>query len=263
MAKYNMITHSVKYNVSRYRVLYNIVFYISALFFAHTQSYAGDAAQLYFIGFSEDGNYLAFEQYGISDGSGFAYSEIITVNVPDNSFAYPAVTHYAEEDMSLGSTRDHAMTSAQSKLDALAIIKGNTGQHVIHHPMSDLEVDPKYVRFYEWTVAIPGLSSFREYTLTLNEIEVSSGNDGHGYVYGLPKMLELILGTTSSDDVNVLQRDTKLPKRRNNVLSYRIQDVYVYHTAQEKYIAVFIDYSMPGFEGPDIRFMVVTGKIEL
>lgn len=223
--------------------------------------YAGDAAHLYFIGFSEDGKYLAFEQYGFMDGSGFPYSEIITVNVPENSFAYSAITHYAEdENRTLSSTRDNVMFDAQSKIDALGIITGNTGDHVICHPTSDIDAEPRYVHFYERSGGVPGLSGFREYALTLNEIEVISNDDVYGH--GPPKMLELVVSTPGINDIIVLQRDTNLPKRRSNVLSYRIQDVYIYHYAGNTYIAVFINYAMPGFEGPDMRFMVVTGKLD-
>ena len=236
-----------------HRIILITIFFFSSLF-------AGDAAELDFIGFSDDGNYLAFEQYGFMDGSGFPYSEIIMVNVPENSFAYSAVTHYGEdEEMTLSVLRDNAMFDAQSKIDALGIISGNTGDHVICHPTSDIDADPKYVRFYERSGGVPGLSGFREYGLTLNELEVATGDDVYGF--GPPKMLELVLSTPGTDDIIVLQRDTKLPKRRSSVLSYRISDVYIYHYADQQYIAVFINYSMPGFEGPDMRFMVVTGKL--
>jgi predicted secreted protein len=242
-------------------ITHRIVFFVSAFFILNNTLYAGDAAQLDFIGFSEDGNYLAFEQYGFQDGSGFAYSEIILINVPENSFAYSAVNSYAEnEDMTLSSTRDYAMMEARSKLAALLIVDGNTGEHVIHHPTSDIDAEPKYVRFYERSGGVPGLSGFREYALTLNEIEVILNDEVYGH--GPPKMLELVVSTPGTNDIIVLQRDTNLPKRRSNVLSYRIQDVYMYHYAGNAYIAVFINYEMPGFEGPDMRFMVVTGKLD-
>lgn len=251
-------------NLWKDKILHFIILFVSTLSLANNKLYAGDAAHLDFIGFSEDGNYLAFEQYGFHDGSGFPYSEILLIDVPENSFAYSAITYYGEdENMTLQSTRDYAIMEAQSKIEALSIIAGNTGEHVIHHPSSDLEADPKFVRFYERTGGIPGLSGFPEYALTLNEIEVTDDNDGVPYGFGPPKMLELVISTSGTSDIIVLQRDTKLPKRRSYVLSYRIQDVYVYHYAGHKYVAVFINYSMPGFEGPDMRFMVVTGKLDI
>src|SRR5688572_13468042 len=47
---------------------------------------AGDYAKLNFIGFSKTGKYLAFEEYGVQDGSGFPYSAFYIVNVETNSY---------------------------------------------------------------------------------------------------------------------------------------------------------------------------------
>jgi len=245
------------------KIIHSIIFFMLALSVVNNALYAGDAAELNFIGFSNNGNYLAFEQYGIQDGSGFAYSEIILIDVPDNSFAYSAITSRAEDEhITLESARDYTMMSALSKLDALSIVTGNTGDHVICHPLSDLEADPRYVRFNERSGGIPGLSGFREYAVTLNEIEVISDEDGYGYEFGPPKMLELSIGTPGTNDIIVLQRDTKPPKRRGHVYSYRICDVYLYHYTEHLYIAVLINYSMLGFEGPDMRFMAITGELD-
>jgi predicted secreted protein len=255
------ITQMREQNLWKDKIIHSIISFAFALSLVNSALYAGDAAELNFIGFSEDGNYLAFEQYGFEDGSGFAYSEIIMVDVPNNSFAYSTITsHTEDENMTMESARDYTMMSALSKFDALGIVTGNTGDHVICHPTSDIDAEPRHVRFYERSGGVPGLSGFREYALTLNEIEVISNNDVYGY--GPPKMLELIISTPGTNDITVLQRDTNLPKRRSNVLSYRIQDVYVYHYAGNAYIAVFINYAMPGFEGPDMRFMAVTGKLD-
>jgi predicted secreted protein len=235
---------------------------VISLCLAYTLAFGGDAADLHFIGFSEDGKYLAFEQYGIQDGSGFAYAEIILVNVPENSFAYPAITCLDEDqDMGLDMTCIRAQTQARSKLEALSIVEGNLGEHVISHPLSDLEANPKYVRFYERATVLPGFSGFREYGLTLKELEIPSDND-YLYGFGPPKMLELSINIPGIDEDIVLQKDTKLPKRRSNVLGYRIHDVYIYHYQGQKYIAVFISYTTPGFEGPDLRFMVVTANLD-
>ena len=43
---------------------------------------AMEQATFKFLGFSQDGQYAAYEQYGYQDGSGFPYSEIIVLQVP-------------------------------------------------------------------------------------------------------------------------------------------------------------------------------------
>ena len=52
---------------------------------------AGDFATLNFIGFSKDGRYLAFEEYGTQDGSGFPYSNFYFVDVVKNIFAAKSI----------------------------------------------------------------------------------------------------------------------------------------------------------------------------
>ena len=48
-------------------------------------THAGTFDKLNFIGFSNDGKYMAFETYGISDGSGHGYSKITMINVAKNA----------------------------------------------------------------------------------------------------------------------------------------------------------------------------------
>ncbi|MEZ5672199.1 MAG: hypothetical protein R3E08_07330 [Thiotrichaceae bacterium] len=49
-------------------------------------AWAGDAATLNFIGFSKTGRYLAFQQYGVTDGKGAAYATLYFVDVLDNGY---------------------------------------------------------------------------------------------------------------------------------------------------------------------------------
>ena len=63
-----------------------------------TTARAGDFANLNFIGFSKDGRYLAFEEYGIQDGSGWAYSNFYFVDVAKNVYAAPSITIRIEND---------------------------------------------------------------------------------------------------------------------------------------------------------------------
>ena len=47
-----------------------------------------------------------------------------------------------------------------------------------------------------------------------------------------------------------------LPESRNCPHTYSIQNVYVY----ENRVAVFLNVYTTGFEGPDMRFLAVTGN---
>ncbi|MER3444496.1 MAG: hypothetical protein C4333_10405, partial [Meiothermus sp.] len=68
-----------------------LVLAVLALAAGAPRAVAGDAAGLEFLGFSRDASHLAFEQYGIRDGSGFPYSEVFLVDVARNRFRASAV----------------------------------------------------------------------------------------------------------------------------------------------------------------------------
>ena len=47
---------------------------------------AGDRALLDIVGYSSDDRFLVFEEFGIQDGSGFAYSSIYAVDLIEDSW---------------------------------------------------------------------------------------------------------------------------------------------------------------------------------
>lgn len=214
----------------------------------------GDAATLEFLGFSRDGKYLAFEQYGNQDGSGFPYSEVFFFNVVNNSFVGKPIKHIEmDEGVSLKQTRKKVFNLARSKIQSFGITKDKKVTHVISHPPTDLGADPKNVRFTIWNpLTIPGGWTGAGYEISLKEMETSQ--DCSGYRKG--KMLELSLTNHSTNQTKVLQKDTKPPENSDCAYAYRIQDIFIYDS---KYIAVFLNVLTTGFEGPNVRFRVVTG----
>lgn len=225
--------------------------------------YAGDYASLNFIGFSEYGDYLAFEQYGCYDGSGFPYSEIFFVDVAGNDFIWAPISEVVDDEIeSETSVQELAMVRSRSKLQELGIIQGNVGEHIIAHPTTEPDVDPHFVRFGETVEPLNEDADPAKFELLLTETEVETPAD-HDLDCGSARILELLLINTETGQEQMLQQDTKLPERRGYVYAYRIEDVYLYYYAHHRFIAVFINCYTPGFEGPDMRYMVVTGQLDL
>jgi predicted secreted protein len=69
-------------------------------------------------------------------------------------------------------------------------------------------------------------------------------------------MMDLTLTNKDDNTTRTLQKDTAMPASRGCAHAYRIQDVYLYKGA----IAVFLNVFTQGFEGPDMRFLAVTGN---
>jgi len=226
--------------------------------FAPAAVFAGDYANLNFIGFSKDGKYLAFEEYGTQDGSGYPYANIYFVDVAKNAFAgKPFKVAIEKETATEDAARAKAKNAAAAKMRQLKIVQGNTGTHTVSKLLNEMSLDGKNdwesgkVRFAE---IIGSMYRRGDYTLTLNEINTQT-KECEGYGDDMFR-IELTLRNNEENTVKTLQKDTTLTPARGCTIDYRIQDVYVY----EGQIAVFLNVFYIGFEGPDMRFMVVTGS---
>lgn len=224
-------------------------------------AFAGDYANLNFIGFSKDGRYLAFEEYGTADGSGYPYANVYFVDVAKNAYAGKAVQIYIEKETATeASVRRQAKIAAAKKLRALGILEGNTGTHAVSKRLNELDLveqektGAEKVRFAE---IIGSMYRKGDYTLTLAETKATTKDCTEDYGYDFFK-IELTLRNNEEKTDKTLQKDATLPASRGCVLEYRIQDVFLY----EGQIAVFLNTYTIGFEGPDMRHMVVTGKLE-
>ncbi|EIJ42603.1 putative secreted protein [Beggiatoa alba B18LD] len=269
--------------------------------------WAGDAANLHFIGFAQDGKTLAFEQYGVNDGNAAPYSTLYIVDVLKNDYLIKPFVKEGKPDSNddLEKLRTENKAVAQAKIKELGISDKNQGIQVISHPLSDLSADPHKVTFALGT-PLTGLI-YESFTLTLEEqagkAECFGFGDAKQFTLSIqptpqpeatPTLQPLeslntpattatttptpattnnptppttaeppattVETTKTEEDTTglvILQADKKIPETRGCPLAYRIQDVYIYNG---EYIAVFINIFSPGFEGQNMRYIVVTGK---
>ena len=228
-----------------------------------TQALAGDYATLNFIGFSKDGKYLAFEEYGSQDGSGFPYSNIYFVDVVKNSFAAPQINITLQnETASEQQARSRAKLRAAASLRRFKIVNGNTGTMIISRVHNDLAVnnflssEPEKTETINFAEIVGSMYRQGNYDLILRPIEHKSKECE--YAYQTVYKFELTLKDKTDGDTVVLQRDTKLPASRSCPIDYAMQYAYLY----DSYIVVFVSTYSIGFEGPDMRYMAVTGTFK-
>jgi len=221
---------------------------------------AGDYATLNFLGFSKDGRYLAFEEYGVQDGSGFPYSNFYFVDVAKNSFAARSVyVRIDDEQAKERLARSRARVKAAATLKRLRIVTGNTGQLTVSRMLTDLNVQgpgsgkPQKINFAE---IVGSMYRRGDYELVLNPIEVKVRDKACDYSDQPIYKFELSLKDKDADKTVILQKDVGLPNSRFCPIDYSMQFVYLY----EDNIAVFLNVYDIGFEGPDMRYLVVTGK---
>ena len=228
-----------------------------------TQALAGDYATLNFIGFSKDGRYLAFEEYGTQDGSGFPYSNIYFLDVVKNSFAAPQINVRLEnETASEQQARSRAKLRAAASLRRLKIVNGNTGTMIISRAHNDIAVnnflssEPDKTETINFAEIIGSMYRAGDYDLILKPIPDKSKECE--YTYQPAFMFELTLKDKTDGRTVVLQKDAKTPSSRSCPIDYAMQYAYLY----ENYIVVFVATYSIGFEGPDLRYLAVTGAFK-
>lgn len=255
-----------------------------------------DYPELKFIGFSENGEYLAFEESGEIEGldrySNYEYATTYYVNVAKNSFALK--TTYLDEPPGITITHESVRLKlaykheVSAKLRKLRIISGNTGDFAVAHFLSDWsfvkpierknildesdEADPvtDYVGGYgkinttgiEKIIFNNSLDSkqttdeFLELTLTPSPAKPVEGCPA-GYKF------ELTLKDNRSHEeteLQILQKDGDIvPADRLCPLGYKIERVYVYG----RKIAIFLNIFTKDLDRPEVNmnYMVVTGLI--
>src|SRR5690606_27384389 len=84
---------------------------------------AGDRAMIDYLGYSEDGRYFAFEEFGVQDGSGFHYANIYIVDLPADRWVAgtPFRVMLDDDEADVEDARDAALEQAEARLDALGI----------------------------------------------------------------------------------------------------------------------------------------------
>jgi hypothetical protein len=242
---------------------------LSVLFviMASSISSAAFLASVEFLGFSRGGSYAAIEQYWIADGSGFPGAEIVVLSVPDNSIIRRFELSWTEGMMyidgveigygnNLNPARDTLHKEALSYLDSLEISLENEGIHCICHPLTDTDAEPESVSFMTWV----GSLMYRgpEYRLSiLSHKEMPDSPPDWLSMFDMPVLLEVLI--TDSNGNTVMHFHDDLPQPGYEYVSnYRIRDVYIF---KDSLVAIIMNTTGPGFEGPDGMFRMVTGVI--
>lgn len=214
---------------------------------------AGDTASLDVIGYSKDGRIFAFEEHGITDGSGFAYSYYFFIDTKEDKYLPGTpIRVLVEEEQSVKKIRTLARSKAQPLIDKYDLTE-NPGVMVAYNPGSEIDGDAHKVR-YTRTLSTPARSI--TYTLELKE-KVHPAPAECANMIGEYSGFTLTLTENSSQPANeVLHDDAQVPKSRHCPNGYRIGAVIGSETAEVPQIAMII-VATYGFEGNDERWIAV------
>jgi predicted secreted protein len=217
---------------------------------------AGDRALADFIGYSSNGRYFAFEEFGVHDGSGFAYSNIYVVDLTTDSWVVgtPVRGEAKDETADLAAIRAEAQSDARPALEAMGItvaaeIAALVGDGVPGN-------DGTSLRFGSPSFVAPGAVS-GDYELRLSSFPAVAVSPCQEW-FGQPPLGYELNITAAGGSTRLLHRDTTLPRSRGCPLQYRIYGVVLPFEAGSIAHGIAIISVYPGgFEGPDRRFIAV------
>lgn len=229
-----------------------VLAFVGLLLAAPPAAQAGDYADRSILGFSEDGGYFAFAQFGIEDGSGFPYAlvHLIDTERGEPVGAAPINVRLEDDLATLPDARREALASATDLLARYGIEP--SGRIVASNPSTELSADPYAVEFI--ADAYPHLFSPKwALTLTLQPFPGTSCLD-----LGTKQGFELAL-TNPAGETRILHRDDSVPDGRGCPLDYAIADVITFFPEGDAspVMVVLVHVITPGFEGPDRRFMAI------
>lgn len=225
---------------------------------AVTPLQAGDYADSLILGFSENGDYVAFEEYGVQDGSGFPYANIYVIDTRADSWVEgtPIRVLKQDEQIPLSDARNEALSQAYPIVTGLGI--GSAGTQVASNPVTETSADPLSVRFLPSRFLPPGSGemhlALKQFPMTPNSDCPDMGQPFRGYSLTL---------TLKSGARRELHRDRNIPSSRGCPLSYGISEVVTYRPPQgELALVVLLNVFKVGFEGPDRRFIALATRLQ-
>ena len=218
-------------------------------------SLAGDTAELHILGFSNDGRIFAFEEYGVQDGSGFPYANRFYIDTMTDSYmsGSPIRVRLDDETKDVAAARREARERgekiiAQSELDA------NPGFTAACNPVTEVSADPERLEAYPRPY-FPPIDPALEFRL--DAFPVTEGKDR---CYDLAQLKGFTLTLVEAGESKVLHKDVTVPKSRGCATDYRLGGLQTFGPDGFSTYAVIISVQQLGFEGPDYRWMAVTGR---
>lgn len=222
---------------------------------------AGDLAEFRPLGFSESGQYYAYAQTGIYDGSGFPYAQLSVIDVVKNELVATGSVELTEETDGNMGTAEQALQKviAACKLERFSIKPHQTnGQDLlIHLPTDYSQFTNNIFAFYARPEGgASGVAT--RYEVRVETTETKPATADIPAEFGPARLLKLSIAglEEASGTVSILQEEKSLPVSRPCPLSYTVRRV----TSYGEGLVVILSYTTPGFEGPDVRYFAVSGK---
>ena len=195
------------------------VFFSTIWFIMATPLLADDIAHRRIIGFSPDGNYFAFEQSGIKNGSGTAYAHIFLIDTRHNKWVKGSpYRSTAIGRRKLRRARQKVRKIARSALQRYRVRK--KGVVLASNPITELTTSPHKVEVYSRRTIRkldePLVFSIREVRVRTKRCRRFTRKSIKGMIIRVRR---------KGGRIKTLHSDKRIPKSRGCPTSYSISDV--------------------------------------
>ncbi|WP_412049156.1 DUF2259 domain-containing protein [Hoeflea sp. Naph1] len=241
-------------------LLRRAVFALWALMLTGIPAHAGEFSEFRPLGFSADGGVFAFEEFGVQDGSGFAFANRFFINTSDDSFLPGSTVRVVIEDeaATVADARTEAATQS-STLEQQYGFSENPGVIATFNPLSDLNGSTDQLRYLPMSM-VP--QPFGAYTAQLTEKQLPpTASCASITETSLGFRLEMTEANGEPASI-VLHEDAAVPNSRNCPTGYRLGGAITHYADGIWTHAVLVLVRSLGFEGENGRWIAVTRRFE-
>ena len=228
---------------------------IALTLWACSPALAGDTAEINVLGFSADGSIFAFEEYGVQDGAGFPYANRFYIDTASDKFlpGTPVRVRLDDEKANLQQAREEAASKAHSVMADRFLTKGFTAAF---NAVTEESADP-FNFLVNPRPVFPPIDGPLAFKLEETTLPGPANCQGMGEMKGFRLIMTHPAGASKT-----LQDDQSIPTSRNCPQGYRLGGVQTYYPeGKAPAFAVLITVRSVGFEGPDHRWIAVTGRL--
>jgi len=214
---------------------------------------AADRASASVVGYSADGRYFAFEEFGIQDGSGFAYSTYYMIDLSQDRWVVgtPIRVQADNEGQTLEAIRKTARADAETFLADFAI--SQPAELLVAIGDGAPDQDGKSLVFGVPAPSEPGAVS-GHYELSLQTFDTESGSPCMDWFSESAVGYRLTISETGP--AREIHQDNVLPRSRGCPADYRLFAVYApFQAFNIAHTIALVSVYVHGFEGLDRRFI--------
>lgn len=219
--------------------------------------HAGDTAEVNLLGFNAGAKIFAFEEFGTQDGSGFPYANRFYIDTATDKFlpGTPIRVRIDDENADVETARKQAAEQSQKILADSALTPGYLAAF---NAVTEESADPFRIVANPMPFFPPIVDSVG---IKLEEIDMPLPQACEGQE-GIKGFKLTRFDPKTNAEIAVLHLDKAIPASRYCPQGYRLSALYAQpDTNGGGTFAVLIAVRSVGFEGPDHRWIAVTGKL--